>query len=87
MSEETKFRLTTALLTHGQAKLADHLNVSATELSRKINGDNGWTLTQLAAALDFVGARVIPKDESLIVIPKDEFEALRTLAKKSLESE
>lgn len=86
MSNETKFRITTALLKRGQVQLAEHLDISASEVSRKINGDAGWTLDQLAKALDFVGAKVVP-DGDMVMLPKAEFDALRTLAKKSLEHE
>ena len=84
---ETKSHLIAALLRHGQVKLAEHLDISTPEVSRKINGDNGWTLEQLAKALDFVGAQVIPGDDSIVVMRKDEVIALRTLARISLEGE
>ena len=85
MGEETKFKLTTALLKHGQVKLAEHLGISSTELSKKINGENGWKLEQIAAALDFVDVHLITEGD-LVLVSKDELEALRTLARKSLES-
>lgn len=85
MSNDTKSRLIAALLKHGQVKLAEELGISTPEVSRKINGDNGWTLAQFAKALDFVGARIIPGDETIIVMRRDEVTALRTLAKKALQ--
>ena len=84
---ETKSHLIAALLRHGQTPLAEHLDISAPEVSRKINGDNGWTLEQFSKALDFVGAQVIPGDDSVVVMRKDEAIALRTLARIALESD
>jgi hypothetical protein len=87
MHNEAKFKITTALLKHGQVKLAEHLDISASEVSRKINGEAGWTLDQLAKALTYVGAQIVPDNEKVVMVPKAEWEAMRTLAKKSLESE
>jgi hypothetical protein len=87
MSNETKSHLIAVLLTHGQVKLAECVDVSASEISKKINGDNGWTLEQLAKAFDFVGAQVIPGDETIAVVKRDELIALRTLARKSLQGD
>lgn len=85
MSEQTKFRMTTALLKHGQARLAEHLEISPTELSKKINGENGWKTEQIAKAFDFAGIQILPAEEELMVVKRDEWLALRTLARKSLE--
>lgn len=86
MSMEMKFQLTTALLKHGQVRLAEHLGISSTELSKKINGENGWKTDQFAAALEFVGQQLFdPETETKI--SNEELAALRTLAKKSLENE
>lgn len=79
--------MTTALLKHGQVRLAEHLDISATELSKKINGENGWRLEQIAKALDFVGAQVVPGDEDIVIVKRGEWLALRTLARKSLEQD
>lgn len=86
MSNQTKFSITTALLRHGQVRLAECLDISASEVSRKINGEAGWSLDQLAKAFDFVGAKVLT-DGDAVVVSKAEWEALRTLARKSLEQD
>lgn len=87
MSTETESRLIAALLKHGNISLAQEMGISSAEISRKINSENGFTLRQLAKALDFVGAQVIPGDENIVVVKRDEWLALRTLARKSLEGE
>lgn len=87
MSNETKAHLIAILLRHGQSKLGECLDVSASEISKKINGDNGWTLEQLAKAFDYVDAQIIPGDETVVVMKRDEVNALRTLAKKALQQD
>ena len=74
-------KLIPILLIHGQAKLAEALQLSQSELSRKINGENGWKLDDLEKALDFVDVSISSNDSS-VVIDKDEYAALQTLAKK-----
>ena len=76
-------KLIPILLIHGQAKLAQALGLSQSELSRKISGDNGWKLTDLEKALDFVGVTIASNEHS-VIIDKDEYEALQTFAKKWL---
>lgn len=83
---ETRSRLVAALLRNGSVKLANELGLSEGEVSKKINGESGWKLDQLAQAFEFVGARVIPGTEDAVIISRDEYTALRTLARKSLES-
>jgi hypothetical protein len=83
--KRTDTRLATILLRHGQSRICELLHLSPSEVSRKVNGDAGWTLEQLAAVIDDVGAQVIPGDEDVVVIPKTEWLALRTLSRKALE--
>ena len=84
---ETKLRLATMLLKHGQPRICELLGLSPSEVSRKVNGEAGWTLEQLALVIDDVGAQVIPGDQDIVVVPRSELLALRTLAKKSLEQD
>lgn len=76
-------RLVTVLLRFGQAKLAEVWDISSAEVSRKINGESGIKLEQLASALEMVGARIVEHDQ--VIVDADELEALRTLARKALE--
>lgn len=76
-------KLVAVLLRHGQVKLAETWDVSSAEVSRKINGESGVKLEQLAAALEMVGASIVEHNQ--VVVDADELEALRTLARKSLE--
>lgn len=83
MPSETEMILNTALLKHGQAKLAEAIGVGSSEISRKLKNEAGLTFKQFADAIDFVGAKIIFEDDD-IVIPVDEFKALKTLACKAL---
>lgn len=76
-------RLVSVLLRYGQTKLAEVWDVSAAEVSRKINGESGIKIDQIEEALASVGAHIVAHDQ--IVIDADELEALRTLARKALE--
>lgn len=82
---EMKSNLIAALLRHGQAELGKHLQLSDSETSKKINGESGWKLEQLADALDFVGARIIRGDEDLVLISREELNAYRIFARKYTE--
>lgn len=75
--------LSNALLKKGQTALAEIWDVSASETSRKLNGETGIKLSQLAAALDAVGAKIVFEDEH-IVVPREEYYAIHTLARKAL---
>ena len=76
-------KLTPILLINGQAKLSEALGLSQSELSRKINGENGWKLDDLERAFDWVGVTIASNEHS-VIIDKDEYEALQTFAKKWL---
>lgn len=67
---------------HGQTRLAEALGLSTAEISRKLTDkpDHGWTLEQLAAALDFVGAEIALPDDSTVKIQRDELYSLHLVA-------
>ena len=74
------------LLSRPQTKLAVALGLSESELSRKINSENGWKLVDLEKAFDFVGVTITSTEHS-VVVDKDEYQALQTFAKKWLTRE
>ena len=81
MNTELKlFKILATKLT--QQKVAEILNVSQQEASKKINGENGIKLPQLAQLLDAAGVQLATNDD--VVIPRDEYSALMTLSKKAL---
>lgn len=83
MPSKMHLKLTMMLLRHGQGKLSEVWGIGTSEVSRKLNGETGIKLDQLADALEAIGADLVMGDES-IVIPREEYEALKTLAKKGL---
>jgi len=85
--KDTQLRLATMLLRHGQPRICELLKLSPSEVSRKCNGESGWTIEQLALVIDDVGAQLIPGDEDIMVVKRSEIVALRTLARKSLEQD
>lgn len=82
---QIRAELVAALLRHGQAELGKHLKMSDSELSKKINDGSGWKLSQIAEALEFVGAQVVVSDGSKVVVSAQTLDALRTLARQELE--
>lgn len=79
---ETAQRITTALLRYGQHRLVDVLGVSKAEVSRKLATSNGWTIEQLAAAMDAAGIRVVVGDQ--VAVDRETWDALRVLARHGL---
>lgn len=80
-----KEQMITALLAKGQLALAEHLNLSTAEMSRKISGEHGFTIDQIASALEFVGASVVTRGDDKILVNRDELQALNLLAKRYLD--
>lgn len=81
---ELKQQLITALLKEGQAKLAQVWCCSPQEASRRINGDRGILIDDLAKAFEALDIKLVTDDESL-VIPRDEVKALNLFANRYLE--
>lgn len=81
----TRQRLTTALLRLGQAKLAEIWGVDASEAGRRLNGQRNIPFDDFADALDSLGVQIVTSDQEMAIVPRDELEALRTLARKSLD--
>lgn len=81
---QCRTELVAVLLRHGQAKLAEVLGESDASISQKINNGKGWKLEDLARALVYVGAQILPGDGTKTVVDTKELEATRTLAEKYL---
>jgi len=84
---DTKQRLTTALLRFGQSKLADVWGVDASEAGRRLNGQRNIPFDDFVKALDALEIEFATQDQNAVIVPKDEWIALRTLARKSLDSD
>lgn len=84
---DIKQRLTTALLRLGQSALADIWEVDTSEAGRRLNSQRNIPFDDFAKALDALGIELVTPDQNVVTVPKDEWLALRTLARKSLETE
>ena len=84
---DLKQRLTTGLLRMGQQRLADIWKCDPSEAGRRMNGQRNIPLDDLCTALEAMGIDIVTPDQNAVTVPKDEWLALRTLARKSLESE
>jgi hypothetical protein len=80
-------RLTTALLRLGQQRLAEIWKCDASEAGRRLNGQRNIPFDDFAAALDALGIDLATPDQNAVIVPKDEWNALRTLARKSLDND
>ncbi len=84
---DIKQRLTTALLRMGQQRLAEIWKCDPSEAGRRMNSQRNIPLEDFCKALDALGIDIVTPDQNAVTVPKDEWLALRTLARKSLESE
>lgn len=78
-------KLTTALLREGTKKLATLWGCSAAEASRRINDDRGIRLSEIAKIFDALGIQVVSPDEDVLLVPREEIQALNLLAKRYLD--
>ncbi|MEM5872109.1 MAG: DUF739 family protein [Candidatus Aenigmatarchaeota archaeon] len=46
----------------GQKQLALALDMSEADISRKLNGDRGWTIDELEKLFQVLGLKVVPKE-------------------------
>lgn len=81
----THHRLVTALLRCGEAELARIWGVDKSEVSRRINGQRGIKLPDLASALDVLGFQLVLPTDDVEVVDREMLVALKTLARKGLE--
>lgn len=82
MARTVREQLITALLRHGQIKLAELWNCSSPEVSKRLNGERNVPLDDFAAALDAVGVQMVTDDR--VVIDREEYDSLRDLARRYL---
>ncbi len=79
----SKQQIDTALLALGSERLEKLWGVTATEVSRRINGERNIPIADLAAALDEAGAQIVPPHEDVVIVPRRQYEAVRILARES----
>jgi len=79
---EVRRKLDQVLLSVDREQAAESLQLKKSEVSRKINGDNGWNNEQLAKIISLAGAQIIPGDGSYVIVPSEEYEATKFFAQK-----
>lgn len=82
---KTHERLLTMITVNGQAFLGEVLGVGTSEVSRKVNGESGFTLAQLSMIFDSLGVKFVGADD--VVIPRGKYQGLVELAKTQLDNE
>ena len=85
-NNDTKQRLTTALLRLGQVKLAEIWDVDASEVGRRLNGQRNISLADFCCAIDALGIELVTPDQGTVPVTREELNALRVLARKSCEA-
>lgn len=78
----TTLLLTRAILRYGEGRLAEELGMSPTEMCRKVNNQNGFTLAQIGEVIDTVGLVLQQKSDDTVCISIEEYEGLKVLAGK-----
>lgn len=89
MSAETARNIETmilrALAERTQSAVAESADVSATRLSRWKSGEGGMDLREVAAILGALGLQLVATGHSeAVTIPREDYDALRTLARRAL---
>jgi hypothetical protein len=81
---QTQQELTTALLCHGRAELARLWHCTEPEVSKRLNGERNISLENFCAALDALDVRLVT-DPDIVLVHRDEIQALNLLAQRYLE--
>jgi hypothetical protein len=80
-------KLLAAITADGHGVLADALGIGPQEVSKKIRGDNGFKLDQIAKIFTLMGIDIVTRADDVIVVPQKKYDALVALAYENLGSE
>jgi hypothetical protein len=80
MARTVREQLITALLKHGQIKLAELWKCSSPEVSKRLSGERNVPIDDFSAALDAVGVQLVTDER--VVIEREEYDSLRDLARR-----
>ena len=71
----------------GQKAVSEASGVDRTKICRMLNAEHraGLTIDELGGFLEALGLTVIESDGELVQLPREEYDALRTFARKGLE--
>ena len=82
---DTHAKLLQLLMMHGNKHVAEILEISESEASRKLSGDTGIKLKQLAELFDDLGIKLAGKND--VVVSKAKYSSLVELSAQQLETE
>jgi len=82
---ETHVKLLQIILCKGNSHISKTLEIAESETSRKVSGETGFKLTQLAKLFDEFGVKLASKED--VIISKKKYQSLVTLAKEQMISE
>lgn len=70
-------------MTH-QNVIAERTGMSDSQVNRIVSGQSGLTLGKVVPFLHAIGYEVIEREGDRVNVPRDEYDAMRTLARKAL---
>ncbi|ADE14125.1 conserved hypothetical protein [Nitrosococcus halophilus Nc 4] len=70
-------------VTHQNA-ISEQTGLSTTQVNRIVSGKAGISLGKVVLFLYALGYEVIEREGEMISVPREEYEAMRTLARKAL---
>ncbi|HEY4530941.1 MAG TPA: CII family transcriptional regulator [Luteimonas sp.] len=83
-SRQVEAAILRALADKGQSKVAEATGISETKISR-FKSDGGLSLHEIAGLLSGLGLAIIDTGNTEVAtIPREEFDALRVLARRAL---
>ena len=83
--ENNTAKLQGLLLIKTQVELAQALKLSPAEVSRKINGETGFTVEQWGKVLDFISVKIVRDDA--IMLSREKYKALLQFAADAIEQD
>jgi hypothetical protein len=78
-----KLRLETALRRYGADNLSKLWGVDESQVSRRLSGDRGMSLDDLAAALDAMGAQLVFPGEDVVMIRTALYVSMLNMSKEA----
>jgi len=78
-------KLQCALLAMDRQELATAIGVEVSGLCRKLSNQEGWSLSQIGAAMELASVDIVDAEE--ITVSREYLEALKTVVSESLKGE
>lgn len=82
---KTAQKLIATLTSKGQGFVSELLNLSSTEVSRKMLGESGFKVEQIAAIFDALDVQIVSPCENKVIVDRDHYKALTKLSSERLD--